>query len=121
MTEPQTKPQTKPQTEPHTEPQTEPQIYHYYLEKNQFHTKKLFSFKILFLFVEFFSLGPLEEIETILSGLEYRNSSDGKPFYYKARGLMNIWALKNNATRQQGRNDVDEIAMDWEEVKNIYS
>ena len=30
---------------------------------------------------------------------------------------MNIWALKNNATRQQGRNDVDEIAMDWEEVK----
>merc|ERR1719492_520378 len=61
-------------------------------------------------------LGPLEEIETILSGLEYRNSSDGKPFYYKARGLMNIWALKNNATRQQGRNDVDEIAMDWEEV-----
>ena len=65
----------------------------------------------------FFSLGPLEEIETILSGLEYRNSSDGKPFCYKARGLMNIWALKNNATRQQGRNDVDEIAMDWEEVK----
>ena len=59
----------------------------------------------------------MEEIETILSGLEYRNSSDGKPFYYKARGLMNIWALKNNATRQQGRNDVDETAMDWEEVK----
>ena len=50
MTEPQTKPQTRPQTEPHTEPQTEPQN-HYYLEKNQFHTKKLFSFKILFLFV----------------------------------------------------------------------
>ena len=57
--------------------------------------------------------------QSIVLLFSFRNSSDGKPFYYKARGLMNIWALKNNATRQQGRNDVDEIAMDWEEV-NIY-
>ena len=52
MTEPQTKPQTKPQTEPHTEPQTEPQIYYYYIfRKISISHKKLFAFKILFLFV----------------------------------------------------------------------
>ena len=51
MTEPQTKPQTRPQTEPHTEPQTEPQIYHYYLEKYQFHTKNYFLLKYYIFFV----------------------------------------------------------------------
>ena len=59
------------------------------------------------------SLGALEEIDSILSGVEYDQDSNQVK---KAKGLMNIWFLKQNGTKEEGKKPIDEIAMAWEKI-----
>ena len=47
-------------------------------------------------------LNPIDQIDQLLAGVEYRNNTVAK-----ATGLMNIWLLKQNQSDQ-------ETAMDWE-------
>ena len=34
----------------------------------------------------------------------------------KARGLMNIWLLRQNGTKETGKSPVDKTAMAWEQL-----
>ena len=43
---------------------------------------------------------------------------------FQARGLMNIWMLKQNGTKEDGQKSIDVVAMAWEEIfieKIIYN
>ena len=35
---------------------------------------------------------------------------------FQARGLMNIWMLKQNGTKEDGQKSIDVVAMAWEEI-----
>ena len=59
------------------------------------------------------SLGPFEEIQSILSGVEYDPETNQ---VLKAKGLMNVWFLKQNATKKEGKKPMDETAMAWEDI-----
>ena len=59
------------------------------------------------------TLGALEEIDSILSGVEYDLDSNQVK---KANGLMNIWFLKQNSTKEEGKKPIDETAMAWEKI-----
>ena len=52
------------------------------------------------------SSGPLEEIQSILSGVEYDPETNQ---VLSAKGLMNIWFLKQNATKQEGQPPTPEV------------
>ena len=59
------------------------------------------------------SLGPLDEIHSILSGVDYDLETNQVT---RARGVMNMWLLKQNSTKETGSNAIDEIAMAWEQI-----
>ena len=63
--------------------------------------------------LHFFSMGPLDEIHSILSGVDYDLETNQVT---RARGVMNMWLLKQNSTKETGSNAIDEIAMAWEQI-----
>ena len=63
-------------------------------------------------FFHFNSLGPIDEIRSILSGIEY-DEDTGKVNFVK--GIMNLWIFRHNGTKEKGKLSVDEKALDWEE------
>ena len=64
-------------------------------------------------YLHFSSLGPLDEIHSILSGVDYDLETNQVT---RARGVMNMWLLKQNSTKETGSNAIDEIAMAWEQI-----
>ena len=67
---------------------------------------------LLTYFLAFDSLGPIDEIRSILSGISYDNVT-GK--VNSVKGIMNLWIFRHNGTKEKGKLSVDEKALDWEE------
>ena len=62
--------------------------------------------------LDFYSLGPIDEIRSILSGIEY-NQVTGK--VNSVKGIMNLWIFRHNGTKEKGQLSIDEKALNWEE------
>lgn len=51
-------------------------------------------------------------VKTLLSGVTYDSSGQAK----SAKGLMNVWILRENGTKEENQASVDAAAFDWETV-----
>ena len=60
-----------------------------------------------------FRLSPIDQIDTLISGVEYNKNNSSVT---KATALMNIWLIKQNGTKIDNQDLKDERAMDWESV-----
>ena len=60
-----------------------------------------------------FRLSPIDQIDTLISGVEYSKNNSSVT---KATALMNIWLIKQNGTKIDNQDLKDERAMDWESV-----
>ena len=54
--------------------------------------------------------------------MQYKNGLELLPWnpetkqVLRAKGLMNVWFLKQNATKKEGKKPMDETAMAWEDI-----
>ncbi|TRY79298.1 hypothetical protein TCAL_08847, partial [Tigriopus californicus] len=57
-------------------------------------------------------LDERSRVKTLLSGLAF----DGSGHVLSAKGLMNVWILRENGTKEENQASIDEAAFDWETV-----
>lgn len=57
-------------------------------------------------------LDERSRVKTLLSGVTYDSSGQAK----SAKGLMNVWILRENGTKEENQASVDAAAFDWETV-----
>ena len=60
-----------------------------------------------------FRSNPLDEIDGILSGVEWISSNGS---VMRASALLNIWLLNQNGTKDPNGELIDPIAMEWEKT-----
>ena len=60
-----------------------------------------------------FRLDPLDKIDGILSDIDY-DETTGK--VKGAKGLLNIWLLRQNGTKEPNGDLVDKVALEWEKA-----
>ena len=56
-------------------------------------------------------LSPIDQIDKLISGVEYDETGTSVK---KATALMNIWLIKQNGTKPEFGDLIDETALDWE-------